>query len=52
MYYPMGGRTSTVSQKNVTVINFAQSHAQSHVSIYFSCIISKFQNTYWPFPTY
>ncbi|RWW49684.1 hypothetical protein BHE74_00044107 [Ensete ventricosum] len=31
----MGSRTSIVSQKNVTVINFAQSHALSRVSIIF-----------------
>ncbi|RWW35896.1 hypothetical protein BHE74_00059127 [Ensete ventricosum] len=41
----MGSRTSTVSQKNMTVINFAQSHAQSRVSIDFSCTISEFQDT-------
>ncbi|RWV86361.1 hypothetical protein GW17_00051753 [Ensete ventricosum] len=37
----MGSRTKTVSQKNMTVINFAQ----SRVSIGFSCIVSKIQNT-------
>ncbi|RWW35630.1 hypothetical protein BHE74_00059414 [Ensete ventricosum] len=31
----MGSRTSTVSRKNITVINFARSHAQSQVSIDF-----------------
>ncbi|RZR93504.1 hypothetical protein BHM03_00022026 [Ensete ventricosum] len=41
----MGGRTSMVSRKNVTVINFAQSRTQSRVSICFSCTISEFQNT-------
>ncbi|RZR93503.1 hypothetical protein BHM03_00022023 [Ensete ventricosum] len=44
MYYPMGSRTTTVSRKNVTVINFAQSHAQSRVTIDFSCTVSEFQN--------
>ncbi|RRT31227.1 hypothetical protein B296_00056047 [Ensete ventricosum] len=37
----MGNRTSTLSQKNVTVINFAQ----SRVSIGFSCTVSEIQNT-------
>ncbi|RRT78113.1 hypothetical protein B296_00017462 [Ensete ventricosum] len=37
----MGSRTIIVSQKNVTVINLAQ----SLVSFDFSCTISKFQNT-------
>ncbi|RRT61677.1 hypothetical protein BHE74_00029128 [Ensete ventricosum] len=37
----MGSRLSTVSRKNVTVINFAQ----SQVSIDFSRTISEFQNT-------
>ncbi|RRT44556.1 hypothetical protein B296_00053334 [Ensete ventricosum] len=32
---------STVSRKNVMVINFAQ----SRISIDFSCTVSKFQNT-------
>ncbi|RWW37891.1 hypothetical protein BHE74_00056935 [Ensete ventricosum] len=41
----MGSCTSTVSRKNSTVINFAQSRAQSRVSIYFSCTVSEFQNT-------
>ncbi|RWW43084.1 hypothetical protein BHE74_00051290 [Ensete ventricosum] len=35
----MGSRTSVVSQKNVMVINFTQ----SHVSISFSCTISEIQ---------
>ncbi|RZS24662.1 hypothetical protein BHM03_00057758 [Ensete ventricosum] len=34
-------RISMVSRKNATVINFAQ----SRVSIGFSCIVSKIQNT-------
>ncbi|RRT32385.1 hypothetical protein B296_00058779 [Ensete ventricosum] len=37
----MGIRTSTISQKNMMVINFAQ----SQVSISYSCTVSKFQNT-------
>ncbi|RWV80361.1 hypothetical protein GW17_00058385 [Ensete ventricosum] len=37
----MESRTSTVSRKNATVINFAQ----SRVSIDFSCTVSEFQNT-------
>ncbi|RZS02664.1 hypothetical protein BHM03_00032737 [Ensete ventricosum] len=37
----MGSRTSTVSSKNVTVINFAQ----SQISIGFSRTVSEFQNT-------
>ncbi|RZR93618.1 hypothetical protein BHM03_00022159 [Ensete ventricosum] len=41
----MGSHTSTVSQKNAMVINFAQSHAQSRVSISFSRTISEIQNT-------
>ncbi|RWW57181.1 hypothetical protein BHE74_00036047 [Ensete ventricosum] len=40
-YLPMGGRTSTVSRKHATVMNFTQSRG----SIYFSCTVSKFQNT-------
>ncbi|RRT31187.1 hypothetical protein B296_00054211 [Ensete ventricosum] len=40
----MGSRTSTLSQKNTTVINFARSRA-SQVSIGFSCTISEIQNT-------
>ncbi|RRT45234.1 hypothetical protein B296_00037101 [Ensete ventricosum] len=40
----MESHMSMVSQKNTTVINFAQSHAQSLVSIGFSCTISEFQN--------
>ncbi|RRT49639.1 hypothetical protein B296_00050718 [Ensete ventricosum] len=35
MYQPMGIRTSMVSRKNVTMINFAQSLVQSRVSIIF-----------------
>ncbi|RRT31148.1 hypothetical protein B296_00058592 [Ensete ventricosum] len=41
----MGIRTSSLSQKNMTVKNFAQSRALSRVSIGFSCTISKIQNT-------
>ncbi|RZR96094.1 hypothetical protein BHM03_00025055 [Ensete ventricosum] len=41
----MGSRTSTVSQKNVMVINFMRSHAQIRVSIGFSCTVSEIQNT-------
>ncbi|RWW39695.1 hypothetical protein BHE74_00054947 [Ensete ventricosum] len=41
----MVSRTSMVSRKNVTVINFSRSRAQSRVSIGFSCTISKIQNT-------
>ncbi|RWW41831.1 hypothetical protein BHE74_00052664 [Ensete ventricosum] len=37
----MGSRTSSVSRKNVMVINFAQ----RRVSIGFSCTVSKIQNT-------
>ncbi|RRT73071.1 hypothetical protein B296_00020365 [Ensete ventricosum] len=37
----MGSRTSTISQKYMTVINFTQ----SRVSIDFSCTVSKIQNT-------
>ncbi|RRT37831.1 hypothetical protein B296_00022634 [Ensete ventricosum] len=37
----MGSRTSTVSRKNVTVINFTQ----SRVLIDFSCTVSKILNT-------
>ncbi|RWV86649.1 hypothetical protein GW17_00051429 [Ensete ventricosum] len=37
----MGSRTSTVSRKNVTVINFARSHAQIRVSIGFSCTVTR-----------
>ncbi|RRT70004.1 hypothetical protein B296_00026256 [Ensete ventricosum] len=37
----MGSRTSTVSRKNATVINFVQ----SQISIGFSCTVSKIQNT-------
>ncbi|RZS24157.1 hypothetical protein BHM03_00057186 [Ensete ventricosum] len=41
----MGSRTSTVSQKNSTVIYFERSRAQSRVSIGFSCSVSEIQNT-------
>ncbi|RZS19235.1 hypothetical protein BHM03_00051611 [Ensete ventricosum] len=41
----MGSRTSTVSRKNMTVINFARCRAQSGVSVDFSCTMSKIQNT-------
>ncbi|RWW72765.1 hypothetical protein BHE74_00019405 [Ensete ventricosum] len=41
----MGSRTITVSRKNMTVINFMQSRAQSRVQISFSCTILKFQKT-------
>ncbi|RWW39832.1 hypothetical protein BHE74_00054799 [Ensete ventricosum] len=41
----MGSRTSTVSQKNMTIINFAQSRTQSRFRSNFSCTISKIQNT-------
>ncbi|RZS23400.1 hypothetical protein BHM03_00056319 [Ensete ventricosum] len=41
----MGSRTSTVSRKNVTVINIARSHTHCRVSIGFSCTVSKIQNT-------
>ncbi|RRT70002.1 hypothetical protein B296_00026254, partial [Ensete ventricosum] len=35
MYFPIGSRTSTVSWKNITVINFVQSHVQGRDSISF-----------------
>ncbi|RZS27420.1 hypothetical protein BHM03_00060872 [Ensete ventricosum] len=41
----MGSRTSMVSWKNVTIINIAQSHVQSHISIGFSCTVSEIKNT-------
>ncbi|RZS24665.1 hypothetical protein BHM03_00057762 [Ensete ventricosum] len=41
----MGSRTSTLSQKNTTVINFARSRALSRVSICFSSTVPKIQNT-------
>ncbi|RWW54021.1 hypothetical protein BHE74_00039444 [Ensete ventricosum] len=44
MYLPMGSCTSTILQKNVTVINFAQSRADSQVLTDFSCTIMEFQN--------
>ncbi|RZS26983.1 hypothetical protein BHM03_00060408 [Ensete ventricosum] len=40
----MGSRTITVSQKNLLVIYFARSRAQSRVSIGFSCTILEIQN--------
>ncbi|RWW42129.1 hypothetical protein BHE74_00052345 [Ensete ventricosum] len=40
----MGSCTSTVLQKNSTVIYFTRSHTQSRVSIGFLCTISKIQN--------
>ncbi|RWV77155.1 hypothetical protein GW17_00062059 [Ensete ventricosum] len=40
----MGSRTSMVSRKNATAINFARSHAQSRVSIDFSCTVLEIQN--------
>ncbi|RZR93499.1 hypothetical protein BHM03_00022015 [Ensete ventricosum] len=43
-YYPMGSRTSMISQKNSTVIYFARSHAQSRVSNGFSSTVSEIQN--------
>ncbi|RRT43884.1 hypothetical protein B296_00037886 [Ensete ventricosum] len=41
----MGRRTSTISQKNVTIVNFAQSHGRNRVSISFSRTISEIRNT-------
>ncbi|RZS19877.1 hypothetical protein BHM03_00052335 [Ensete ventricosum] len=41
----MGSRTSTVSQKNSMVINFARSIAQSRVSNSFLCTVSEIQNS-------
>ncbi|RZS28111.1 hypothetical protein BHM03_00061673 [Ensete ventricosum] len=41
----MASRTSTLSEKNTTVINFVRSHALSRVSIGFSCTVSEIQNT-------
>ncbi|RWV81002.1 hypothetical protein GW17_00057633 [Ensete ventricosum] len=41
----MGSRTSSLSQKNTTVKNFARSRALSRVSIDFSYTISEIQNT-------
>ncbi|RWW83244.1 hypothetical protein BHE74_00008241 [Ensete ventricosum] len=40
-YSPMGSHTSTISRKNATVINFAQ----SQISIGFSRTVSEIQNT-------
>ncbi|RRT67232.1 hypothetical protein B296_00038123 [Ensete ventricosum] len=45
MYLTLGSCTSLVSRKNAMVINFVQSHAQSRVSIGFSCSVSEIQNT-------
>ncbi|RRT31244.1 hypothetical protein B296_00058275 [Ensete ventricosum] len=36
--------TSIVSRKNAMAINFARSHAQSQISIGFSCTILEIQN--------
>ncbi|RWW38514.1 hypothetical protein BHE74_00056244, partial [Ensete ventricosum] len=47
-YLPMGSRTSTDSQKNVAVINFAGNRTHCGVSIGFSCTVSKIQNTSHP----
>ncbi|RWV92466.1 hypothetical protein GW17_00045148 [Ensete ventricosum] len=41
-YLPIGSHTSTVSEKNTTVINFAQSCVENRVSIRFSCTVSEF----------
>ncbi|RWV91684.1 hypothetical protein GW17_00046007 [Ensete ventricosum] len=41
----MRSRLCTVSRKNVTLINFAQSRMYSLVSIDFSCNVSEFQDT-------
>ncbi|RWW43083.1 hypothetical protein BHE74_00051294 [Ensete ventricosum] len=41
----MGSHMSTVSQKNSMVINFAQSHTRSRVSIDFLFTVSKIKNT-------
>ncbi|RWV79468.1 hypothetical protein BHE74_00014878 [Ensete ventricosum] len=43
-FLPLGSRTSLVSRKNTTVINFAQSNTQRRVSINFSCTVSEIQN--------
>ncbi|RZS24512.1 hypothetical protein BHM03_00057592 [Ensete ventricosum] len=40
----MGCRMSIVSRKNVTVLNFSRSRAQSRVLIDFSCTILENQN--------
>ncbi|RZR97256.1 hypothetical protein BHM03_00026397 [Ensete ventricosum] len=40
----MGSHTSMVSRKNATAINIARSHAQSRVSIGFSCTVLEIQN--------
>ncbi|RZS23035.1 hypothetical protein BHM03_00055885 [Ensete ventricosum] len=44
-YLPMGSRTSTVLQKNVTVINFAYCHARNCVLIGFLFTISEIKNS-------
>ncbi|RZS21130.1 hypothetical protein BHM03_00053721 [Ensete ventricosum] len=44
-YLLMGSRTSIVSRKNATVINFARSHAKSRASIGFSWTVLEIQNT-------
>ncbi|RZS28799.1 hypothetical protein BHM03_00062448 [Ensete ventricosum] len=41
----MGSLMNTVSRKNAMVINFTRSHAQSRVSIGFTCTVSDIQNT-------
>ncbi|RWV78120.1 hypothetical protein GW17_00060964 [Ensete ventricosum] len=41
----MRSRMCTISRKNATLINIAQCHMQSLVSIGFSFNVSKFQNT-------
>ncbi|RRT53584.1 hypothetical protein B296_00024635 [Ensete ventricosum] len=41
----MVSRTSTVSRKNTTAINFVRSLAQSRVFIGFLCTVSEIQNT-------
>ncbi|RZR93327.1 hypothetical protein BHM03_00021804 [Ensete ventricosum] len=44
----MGGCTSTVSRKNLTVINFTQSHAQSRVSSVFRAPSQNFKIQAFP----
>ncbi|RRT31235.1 hypothetical protein B296_00058384 [Ensete ventricosum] len=39
----MGSLTSLVSRKNATAINFARSHLQSRVSIFFRALSWKFK---------
>ncbi|RZS12597.1 hypothetical protein BHM03_00044059 [Ensete ventricosum] len=41
----MRSRTSTISQKNSTVINIARCYTQSRVLINFLCTVSEIQNT-------